>query len=160
MKSIPLKIPVRGFSLVEVVLALGICSFAMVAIFGMIPIGLSTFRDAMDTTAQSQIVQRLASDTLLTDYGNLANLPNPKEPYCYNDQGARTGPEATDLAYTAEITIGDIAAPGTISEEAVQTVVIRIARTHPGQTFATVEKNFPNQIYSYPIVVANAQSID
>src|SRR4051794_32386034 len=69
-----------AFSLVEVVLALGICSFAMIAIVGMIPMGLTTFRSAMNTTAQSQIVQRIAGDLLLSEYQNLDS-----KVYYYNE---------------------------------------------------------------------------
>ncbi len=38
----------RGFSLIEVVLALGIVSFALMAIVGMLPVALTTQRDAVN----------------------------------------------------------------------------------------------------------------
>src|SRR5688572_4364322 len=93
-----------GFSLVEVVLALGICSFAMIAIVGMIPVGLNTFKDAMNTTVQSQIVQRIAGDVLLTDYQSLTSFDAGADHSYYNDQGTPVlSGSAKDLAYTARI---------------------------------------------------------
>jgi uncharacterized protein (TIGR02598 family) len=46
-----------AFSLVEVVLALGVISFAIVAILGVIPIGLQTSHSAQDETRAAQIAQ-------------------------------------------------------------------------------------------------------
>ncbi|MDQ3622363.1 MAG: Verru_Chthon cassette protein B [Verrucomicrobiota bacterium] len=58
----------RGFSLVEVVLAVGVVAFGVVAIFALIPAGLGVFRQAMDTSVGSQIVQRIASDAAQADF--------------------------------------------------------------------------------------------
>lgn len=49
----------RGFSLVEVVLALGVISFAIIAIFGVLPIGLNTGRSAQDDTRAVQLAQTI-----------------------------------------------------------------------------------------------------
>src|SRR5437588_10791841 len=51
----------RAFSLVEVVLALGVISFAIVAILGIFPIGLSTGHSAQDETRAPQIAQMILS---------------------------------------------------------------------------------------------------
>lgn len=48
-----------AFSLVEVVLALGIISFAIVAILGVMPVGLGTGRAAQDDTRAVQLAQTL-----------------------------------------------------------------------------------------------------
>lgn len=48
-----------GFSLVEVVLALGVVSFAIVAILGVLPIGLQSGRSAQDETRASQVAQNI-----------------------------------------------------------------------------------------------------
>ena len=50
----------RASSLVEVVLALGIVAFALVAVAGMIPVGVQSARDAVDLTRTSLIAQDAA----------------------------------------------------------------------------------------------------
>lgn len=47
----------NAFSLVEVVLALGVVSFAVVAILGILPVGLNTSHSAQDETRAAQIAE-------------------------------------------------------------------------------------------------------
>jgi len=54
--------PIPGFSLVEVVVALGIVSFAVVAILGMLPMAMKTARDSMFETDATLAAQRLISE--------------------------------------------------------------------------------------------------
>src|SRR5437763_9606573 len=49
----------QAFSLVEVVLALGVVSFAIVAILGLIPTGLQTSHSSQDETRAAQIAQSI-----------------------------------------------------------------------------------------------------
>ena len=51
-----------GFSLVEVTLALGIAAFCLLAVFGLLPIGLKTQQNAIEQTAATRIVSAAASD--------------------------------------------------------------------------------------------------
>jgi uncharacterized protein (TIGR02598 family) len=62
-----------GFSLVEVVLAVGVISFAFVAILGLLPAGLSQFRQAMDNSIASQIAQRIIMDAQQSDFDVLTD---------------------------------------------------------------------------------------
>jgi uncharacterized protein (TIGR02598 family) len=45
----------HGFSLVEVVLALGLVGFALLAILGMVPVGLKSAGQSMDATRTSMV---------------------------------------------------------------------------------------------------------
>lgn len=64
----------RGFSLVEVTLAVGIAAFGLAALMGLIPTGLSQFRDAKNVTVSSQIAQRLLKEAAATDYETLLGV--------------------------------------------------------------------------------------
>lgn len=55
------KLALNSFSLAEVVMALGIISFAMVAILGVFPVGLSTSHSSQDDTRAAQIAQDIFS---------------------------------------------------------------------------------------------------
>jgi uncharacterized protein (TIGR02598 family) len=51
-----------GFSLVEVTLALGVAAFCLLAVFGLLPIGLKTQQTAIEQTAAIRIVSAAVSD--------------------------------------------------------------------------------------------------
>jgi uncharacterized protein (TIGR02598 family) len=51
-----------GFSLVEVTLALGVAAFCLLAVFGLLPIGLKTQQSAIEQTAATRVVSAAASD--------------------------------------------------------------------------------------------------
>ena len=51
-----------GFSLVEVTLALGVAAFCLLAVFGLLPIGLKTQQTAIEQTAATRIVSAVVSD--------------------------------------------------------------------------------------------------
>lgn len=76
-----------AFSLAEVVLALGILSFAFVSILGMIPTGLNTFHHALDTSIGSQIFQRVINDAEQTDFTTLVQNANTPSLRFFDEQG-------------------------------------------------------------------------
>jgi type II secretory pathway pseudopilin PulG len=81
----------NAFSLVEVVLALGVISFAIVAILGVFPVGLGTSRSAQDETRAPQIAQ--------TFFATLDSQPfNTVSVKLYDKDGASNGSIDLDLA--------------------------------------------------------------
>jgi uncharacterized protein (TIGR02598 family) len=54
--------PHTGFSLVEVVIALGIVSFAVLAIVGMMPMALKSAQDSMRETDATLVAQRIFAE--------------------------------------------------------------------------------------------------
>jgi len=55
-----------GFSLAEVTLALGIAAFCLVAVFGLIPVGVQTNRNATSQTAATNILAAVVADLRAT----------------------------------------------------------------------------------------------
>jgi uncharacterized protein (TIGR02598 family) len=53
---------VAAFSLVETTLAIGVVAFALVAMLGLMPVGLTSFREAMDASTSSRIIQRVSAE--------------------------------------------------------------------------------------------------
>ncbi len=51
----------RSFSLIEVVLALGVISFALVAILGVFPIGLAANRTSISDTRAAQLINAIVA---------------------------------------------------------------------------------------------------
>jgi type II secretory pathway pseudopilin PulG len=57
---------VSGFSLVELTLALGIAAFCLIAVIGIIPVGVQTNRNATSQTAATNIMAAVVSDVRAT----------------------------------------------------------------------------------------------
>jgi len=55
-----------AFSLVEVTLALGIAAFCLIAIFGLMPVGVQTNRNATPQTAATNIIAAVVADLRAT----------------------------------------------------------------------------------------------
>ncbi len=63
----------EAFSLIEVTLAIGVMAFALLAIFGLIPVGLGSFRTAKDISITSQIEEKIFSEVKSMTFDNLTN---------------------------------------------------------------------------------------
>jgi len=61
---------VAAFSLVEVILALGIATFCLVGLFGLLPLGLNTSQSAIGETNASGILSAIAADLRATPSTN------------------------------------------------------------------------------------------
>lgn len=127
----------RGaFTLVEVVIALGIIAFAFVPVIGLLPVGLDMSRQAMDATICAQIAQQLTSEVQQTDFTDIASLANVT-PYWFDDQGNKVGAAATDAVYTASFTVSTstkLPDSNTVSTGKLATVAICILNTKAGRT--------------------------
>lgn len=73
MKS-PQKILTRSaaFSLVEVILALGLVTFAVTVIVGLLPVGLTSINQSMNQTIEAQILRSISSQSVVADFRSLA----------------------------------------------------------------------------------------
>ena len=60
----------RGFSLVEVVLALAVASFCMVVLVGLVPVGLQRYHKADDQSSMVNLATMVTSDLAATPNGN------------------------------------------------------------------------------------------
>jgi type II secretory pathway pseudopilin PulG len=53
---------VAGFSLVEIVIALGVAAFALVAVMGMLPMGLKTQQASIQQTTANEVMAAILND--------------------------------------------------------------------------------------------------
>jgi type II secretory pathway pseudopilin PulG len=65
-----LKFNVGAFSLVEVTLALGVAAFCLLAVFGLVPVGVQTNRNATSQTAATNIMAAVIADLRATPKAN------------------------------------------------------------------------------------------
>lgn len=110
-----------AFSLVEVVLALGIVSFALVAILGLLTVGLDSSRESIDDTAVSLLGQD-SYNRVRTDVAKLYNQSSSgstsfTRSYYYDRDGryvcdsTTTGTPPASLFYQAYATAAPLNAP-------------------------------------------------
>lgn len=102
----PARLHRHAFSLVEVVLALGVVSFAFVGIIGLLPVGLQTSRQAQETSVQSQIAQQVSNEIQLARFSDLnaSVFPGASFPKYFDEQGLLVeNPEAPNCVYTVNV---------------------------------------------------------
>jgi uncharacterized protein (TIGR02598 family) len=136
----------KGFTLIEVVLALGIVSVALLSTMGLMAVGLTTFHGATDRTIQAQITQRVVGAVRQTDFSRLSQLNDST--FYYDDQGL----EVTDASaitakryvYSAKISVtNSTIIPSTLSaaSQYLATISVNIASISSPQSpllFTTV----------------------
>ena len=91
MKKLPAA---AAFSLVELTLALGIAAFCLIAVFGLVPVGVQTNRNATSQTAATNILSSVVSDIRASPPGQAASakyqINKAKSSYttvCFDGQG-------------------------------------------------------------------------
>ena len=88
-----------AFSLVEVVLALGIVSFAIIAILGLIPTGLQTSHSSQDETRAAQIAQSILATFSAQQFNSVTFLQ-------YDANGNQSGSRTYDLTTLNGTSVG------------------------------------------------------
>ncbi len=78
----------RAFTLIEVTLAVGIASIALVALMGMLPQGIRTLKRAGDQAIEARIHQQIVSEISLTNWDKRFEYNSEKHRIrFYDDQG-------------------------------------------------------------------------
>ena len=148
-----------AFSLVEVVLALGVTSFALLSMVALIPLGLTEAREATDSTTESQIVQYARNEIEMTPFTNLSAWAGTNS--YFDNQGLPTSKGSAEQIYTVSYGVTNVAmstggnaanamylntGPNSTSTNAMVVQVNIVNRTAPGTSATNI----------FPIVVPNA----
>ena len=138
-----------AFSLVEVVIAVGVAAFALVALLGLLPSGLKTFKSTMNTAVGSQIAQRVFNDMQIANWADLTNTIR-----YFDEQGNEltnaTSSNAFNCIYWVQVNTTN-AATGTNSTQFLgntstnlMTVTVMVANNPGGGQAASVVFNSTN----------------
>jgi uncharacterized protein (TIGR02598 family) len=134
----------RAFSLVEVVVALAVVSFAIIGIIGFIPVGLQNLRSAIDMSTQTRIVESVTSSMNETGFTNVVAWSTNY----YDDEG-NTMTNATSPGVLYEAVINATAPtliPGGLNSTNLMMVNVAISRI-----------NTPNLAVTNSELIANLQ---
>lgn len=133
-----------AFSLVEVTLAIGIVSFAILSVLGTMSVGLSTVRDAKKDTTSAQIASQIGSGMSQTPFTNLATYAT-KGPYFFDDSGRKLD-SVKSATYSATVKSVESAYPGAPSDVLTSSAskwLITVSSLRPGTTNAVSSSKFP-----------------
>ncbi|MFV0336619.1 MAG: Verru_Chthon cassette protein B [Chthoniobacterales bacterium] len=129
----------KGFSLVEVTLAMGVLSIALLTMIGLLPVGLDTARMAMSQTVKAQIVQRITSEAALTAFANL-------------DDYVASGSVASPFYFDQE---GQLATTENTHRYKVALAKLPVNSAFPGSTNAS---SLSDSLYAIQAVISDARS--
>ncbi|RYD84735.1 MAG: Verru_Chthon cassette protein B [Verrucomicrobiaceae bacterium] len=117
-----------GFSLVEVTMAIGVISFAFVALLGLLPAGMSNFRAAIDTNNETRILQSITGKVQLMDFIELPNLDfaTSNEIFYFDEEGS---PTDTSLREVESLKLQRIYAAKVFIEESQERNTDDLAKT-------------------------------
>jgi len=79
-----------GFSLVEVVLALGVIGVALTSMLGLLPTGLTIFRESIEATVRADILRKLSSELQQTPFSEVKNSTGMRY---FTDEGQEVADE-------------------------------------------------------------------
>lgn len=99
----------RGFSLAEVLFALAITSFALLALIGVLPEGLRSLQNAQRQEAEARIVQHLAAHYQVKTWDELGQSALQHHDLEFDGNGAPVEPSSTDSVYKARAEVMDAA---------------------------------------------------
>jgi len=90
-----------GFSLIEVVLALGICAFALVSMMSVMPVSLDSARNALEITRIAKAFQQVTSELTQSKFADVAAMTTATK--YFDDEGNPT--DASGKYFTVLATV-------------------------------------------------------
>ena len=140
----------RGFSLVEVALAIAVLAVALVGLLALMPSGVGNFRKAMDTSITAQIAQRILRDAEQAEFDDLVDLSHlPSDPdglsYCperFSFRAPKVGAPAWRYFDESGTEIHLTATDGKLSASERRTVVYQVStRIRPRAELPTIHES-------------------
>jgi uncharacterized protein (TIGR02598 family) len=77
----------KGFSLVEVVLSIGLVMFAALVIFSLMPVGLFSLQEANRQIVETEIFNTVGAELISTPFDRLTNYQATRFPIYFNNEG-------------------------------------------------------------------------
>jgi uncharacterized protein (TIGR02598 family) len=122
----------RAFSLVEVVLAIGVVSFAMMAMLGTLPVGLKSSQQSRGQVATANIARQLQGElqqiSFLSDSQDTLTIQNlANNSLYYTLEGTKTA-DPSGAYYVANFAVNEVSLPGlTIDPSRARSVTVTLS---------------------------------
>jgi len=124
-----------GFTLIEVLLSLGIVSFAFMALCGVLPVGLQTYREAMDATCRANIVRVISAELAQAGYTNIDSNLTGTNRY-FSDQGLAVSSPADARFCVKYVNVQSGTTLFTATNSSLKPVTIEISSVQGGRSMA------------------------
>lgn len=137
-----------GFSLVEIVLAIGITSFALIATLGLLPVGLNTLRESSTQTAVANISQYIRGELQQISFNpnssfNVQSLNSAT--YYFTRDGVKTDPDSGYYQAKFDLTNGSV---GGNTFNATSAQNIKVTLSYPTTAAASARKTFVFSLFA------------
>jgi len=121
-----------AFTLVEVVLAVGIFVFSATAILGLLPVALKAGRDSLDMAVATQLADSLAEQLFRTDFSQLPGVGSRFTNW-FDDSGTETN--QASAVYVSSTQVQGSESPN------LRRIAITVQRGGSGRTFCYLRYN-------------------
>lgn len=92
-----LRQSLSGFSLVEVILAIGLTTFAALVVFSLLPVGLLSLQDTNRQIVETEVFNTVGAELASTPFDKLTNYQTSRFPVYFSNDGVEvaSGPESS-----------------------------------------------------------------
>ncbi|HSI87310.1 MAG: Verru_Chthon cassette protein B [Candidatus Methylacidiphilales bacterium] len=130
----------QAFSLVEVTIAIGITAFGGITMMGLLSVGLSNFRTAVDMSVGSQIMQQVVANVQQASFANIQGAGISVTPGAtvalpvryFDDQGSEVATSGSTISADAAVVYHVAVGVNVNSSGNLATVVVDIVN-NPGK---------------------------
>jgi uncharacterized protein (TIGR02598 family) len=145
----------RAFTLVEVVLALGVVSFGLISMLGLLTVGLKTFHDAMSQTTETEIAQQISNQLQLANFSSISGIKNSSN-YYFTQEGLQlTNGSSTSTAPASTVYTASVAAPSVLAVPGVTSSTSSLATNTMTFVISIWSVNSPQTTNAFAIQIAN-----
>ena len=88
-----------GFSLIEIVIAIGLAAFAIVGLIGLMPQGLTTLKQSRSDSLRAEILKSVANTAKQTDFSPISSLNGTN--FYFDADGVLVASGSPDALYQA-----------------------------------------------------------
>lgn len=106
-----------AFTLVEVTMSIGLVSFALLTMIGLMPAGLRALRDSTQQSINSQILQQISSGLVVKSFASRTDFSGFGGTNLYFDEEAQPLTSSSGARYKAAITVQNPCLPGVATDD-------------------------------------------
>jgi uncharacterized protein (TIGR02598 family) len=122
----------RGFSLIEVTIALGVFAFAMIPIIGLVSSGMKSLRGSMDDGVRGEIVRKVVAEAGRVPYTNLSSFNGTN--FYFDDEGVQQASSNAQTIFVASNSIYAATPPSLITADTNIAQLLRVTVRHFADT--------------------------